>query len=339
MKTISVLGIDLAKNVFQLYGVNERSQAVMDKKISRQKLVEFVSNLKPCVIAMEACGSAHYWAREFKKMGHDAKLIAPQFVKPYVKTNKSDAADARAIVEAATRPHMRFVPIKQTRHHDMQSWLRVRDRFVRSRTAVLNECHGLLAEYGIILPRPKSKLIKKVVFLMSDENITGHLKELLGILYEDLTALEAQIKKCDSKILKFSKEEEACGRLQTIPGVGEITSVAMVAAVVDPNHFKNGREFSASLGLVPKHMGTGGKTRLGRISKRGDSYLRQLLVHGGRSVLRSAESKQDRLSVWALKIAASRGHNKAAVAVANKNARVIWALMKSGEKYQPRLAA
>lgn len=339
MKTISVLGVDLAKNVFQLYGVNERSQAVMDKKLSRQKLVEFISNLKPCIIAMEACGSAHYWAREFKKMGHDAKLIAPQFVKPYVKSNKSDAADARAIVEAATRPHMRFIPVKQVVHHDMQSWIRVRDRIVRSRTAVLNETHGLLAEYGIILPKSKSKLIKKVVFLMSDENITGDLKDLLEIQYEDISAIEKQIKRCDAKILKFSREVEVCKRLKTIPGVGEVTSVAMASAVVDPNHFKNGREFSASLGLVPRHTGTGGKISLGRISKRGDCHLRQLLVHGGRSVLKNAKNKQDSLSLWALQKAASRGHNKAAVAVANKNARIIWALMKYGENYKPRLAA
>lgn len=336
MKKVTVLGVDLAKRIFQLHGTDENGKTVLKKKIRRAELKTFIANLSPCLIGMEACGGAHYWAREFQGLGHTARLMAPQFVSPYVKTNKDDAADAEAINEAVTRPNMRFVPIKQIEHQDIQSWHRVRRGFIKRRIALTNELNGLMSEYGIVLPDKYSKLIEKIASLIdpSSEKVTSDTKQLLALMIEELKELQDRLRSCDEKLEYFSKKNEVCGRLQTIPGVGLITATAIVAAAPDPSVFKNGRQFSAWLGLVPKHEGTGGKTILRGISKRGDSYIRMLLVHGGRAVLRSAEGKTDRLSTWALEKEKTRGKKKTMVALANRNARIIWALMSSGKSYR-----
>jgi transposase len=337
MKEISVIGIDLAKEVFQLHGADRQGKPVLKKKISsRAKLLEFVANLQPCLIGMEACSGASFWAREFLKHGHEVKLMAGQFVKPYVKSNKNDAADAEAIAEAVVRPNMRFVPIKHTWQQDLQMLHRIRQRLVRNRTAVINELHGLLLEYGIALPRSKSRILKELALLLAPESekLSQDAKICFEVLVDELKALEIRVEQCSEKIERFAAAHEVCQRIQKIPGVGVMTSTAVIAAVGDPKLFKNGRQFSAWLGLVPRQSSSGGKSVLLGISKRGDPYIRSLLVHGGRSVLRVAHLKTDRVSQWALRKAGERGQNRAVVAVANKNARIIWSLMSSGKEYQ-----
>jgi transposase len=339
MKEISVVGLDLAKTIFQIHCTNSVGRMVLKKKLRRSEIIVFFANLKPCLIGMEACSSAHHWARELIKLGHDVKLIPPQFVKPYVKTNKNDANDAEAIAEAVTRPHMRFVPVKQTWHHDIQSLHRVRERFVRTKIALSNELHGLLMEYGIALPKSYSRLLKEMAKLLepSNSNLSSLAKETFSLLVEEYKKAEEQIVALEKKMRTIARENEICKRIQEIPGVGVITATALLSTVVNPHGFKNGRHFSAWLGLVPKQSSSGGKNNLLGISKRGDSYLRRMLIHGGRAVVRTAEGKADRLSVWAIEKTRTRGANRASVAVANKNARMIWKLMTSGESY--RLAA
>jgi transposase len=336
MNTISVLGIDLAKRVFQLHGVDDRGKAVLKKTVKRQDLLGFIANLPPCLIGMESCGGASFWAREFQRHGHTVKLIAPQFVKPYVKSNKNDAADAEAIAEAVTRPSMRFVAIKQVVHQDIQSLHRIRSRLLQQRTAVINEIHGLLHEYGIILPLFRDKIPLKLAELLEYESgeLTQDAKENFQILVDELKSTNERVKACDRKIQKIINKNEVCQRLSEIPGVGPLTATAVVASVPDAKVFKNGRQFAAFLGLVPRQNSSGGKSVLLGISKRGDTYLRTLLVHGGRSVLLHATGKTDHLSLWALNKKETRGHNRAAVALANKRARVIWAMMATGESYK-----
>jgi transposase len=340
MKEISVLGIDLAKNVFQLHGNDSNGRAVLKKQLKREKLLSFIANIPPCVIAMEACSSANYWAREFQKLGHTAKLIAPQFVKPFVKSNKNDQADAEAIAEAASRPNMRFVPVKQTWQQDIQCIHRIRQRLVRGRVAAINELHGLLMEYGIALPKSEARFFEELASVLAPESekLSADVKQTFALLLDELNATDERIERLNKKIVLISKTNEICKRLQTIPGVGPKTATAVLASVADATVFKNGRQFSAWLGLVPRQSSSGGKDLLLGISKRGDVYLRCLLVHGARSVIRTADTKKDRLSQWALEKEKTRGTNRAIVAVANKNARIIWSLMKSGETYKSKAA-
>lgn len=339
MNTISVLGIDLAKKVFQLHGNDQHGQAVLKKQLTRKKLMNFIANLPPCLIGVEACSGSNYWAREFQKCGHTVKQISPQFVKPYVKSNKNDAADAEAIAEAVTRPNMRFVAIKQKEHHDIQTIHRVRQRLVTHRVALTNEFHGLLIEYGVVLSRPIAHMRKELAEVLAPESevIGADTKEILLSMLEELDSMQKRIDLCDSKIKAISRGSDLCRRLEEIPGVGCITSTAILAGVVDASLFKNGRQFSAWLGLVPRQHSTGGKSVLLKISKRGDCYLRMLLVHGARSKLRVASTKDDRVSKWVCEKKKTRGHNRAIVALANKNARIIWALMSSNQEY--RMAA
>jgi transposase len=336
MEKISVMGIDLAKQVFFVYAADRNGKKLVSKEFRRRDLFRFVSGLPKCLIGMEACASAHYWAREFQKIGHEVRLMAPQFVKPYVKSNKNDAKDAEAIWEAVTRPNMRFVPIKQTWQQDIQSIHRVRNRWLKSRTALLNEIHGLLGEYGIVVSRLPKRLLKELAELVSPESgeLAIEMKQLLSTMSEELKQLENYRETCDERLKKLSIRYEACTRLETIPGVGTITATAVIAAVSQPELFKSGREFAAWLGLVPRQSSSGGKPQLLGISKRGDSYIRCLLVHGARSAIIHAGKKTDRLSLWAMKKKESRGGNRAAVALANKNARIIWALMTSGETFR-----
>lgn len=333
---ISVLGIDLAKTVFQLHGVNRSGKVVLRKKLSRGQLLEFVANLPRCLIGMEACGGANYWAREFRKFGHDVKLIAPQFVKPYVKSNKNDVADAEAICEAVSRPNMRFVPIKQVEQQDIQSLHRVRERLVKTRTALSNETRGLLQEYGIILPKQVSQLRMKLPLIIesADNQLTTMGRDLLRNLLEELQRIDYLVSEYDKKIKAIHDAHPVCKRLSKIPGVGPITATALIASVSDPGAFRNGRELAAWLGLVPRQSSSGGKEKLLGISKRGDVYIRKLLIHGARSALYWIEGKEDRRSIWVKKIIEKRGMNRAAVALANKNARTIWVLMARGEEYR-----
>jgi transposase len=333
---LKVLGIDLAKQSFQLHGVDEHGHVVLRKKLSRSQLRAFVANLPPCLIGLEACGGAHYWVRELTKLGHNVRMIAPQFVKPYVKSNKNDAVDAEAICEAVQRPSMRFVPSKCIEQQDMQSLHRIRSQLVARRTAQTNQVRGLLLEYGLIIPVGINHVRKALPSILEDADnaLSGLFRELLNELYEEMVHLDKRIQTLEQKLVTLSVHNEDCKRLLTIPGIGLLTATALIAAIADISVFKNGRELAAWLGLVPKQHSTGGKQTLLGISKRGDSYLRTLLIHGGRSVVRVAHKHQDKRNRWIGDIKQRRGENISNVAVANKNARIVWALLTRKENYK-----
>lgn len=338
-KTISVLGIDLAKNSFQLHGVNKQGSVVLRKNITRTKLVSFIANTEPCLIGLEACGGSHYWARVFGRFGHTVKIIAPQFVKPFVKSNKNDAVDAEAICEAVQRPSMRFVPAKGIEQQDIQSMHRIRSQAVARRTALANQIRGLLMEYGIIIPKGISYVRKETPLILeeADNELTSLFRELLHDLYQEMIHLDGRVEKIEGKLKTVCSQNEDCQRLLTIPGVGLLSATAIVSSMSDVSAFKNGREFSAWLGLVPRQHSTGGKQTLLGISKRGDSYLRTLLIHGGHTVIRVADKYQDKRNKWISELEGRRGKNISAVAVANKNARIAWALLNSKTTYQPSM--
>jgi len=340
-KEIKVLGIDLGKNTFHLHGVDRHGKMVFRKTLTRKKLVEFMARLKPCLVGMEACGGSHHWARKFREFGHDVRLMAPQFVKPYVKSNKNDKVDAEAICEAVQRPSMRFVPIKGIEQQDLQSLHRVRSLAIAQRTAQINQIRGLLQEYGVVLPQGACHVRRLIPELLEDaENgLTMWMRELLSHLREVLVRLDERIAEYDASVKAISQEDEGCRLLMTIPGIGPLSATALLAAVGDANVFKNGREMAAWLGLVPRQHSTGGKERLLGISKRGDAYLRTLLIHGARAALRGADRKEDRRSAWAVDVKRRRGPNIAAVALANKNVRTAWALLTKREEYRLQQAA
>lgn len=336
-KKLSVVGIDIAKQVFHLVGMDEHGTILMRKRLYRAQVMAFIAQLPPTLIGMEACGGAHYWARRFREYGHEVKLMAPQFVKPYVKSNKNDMRDAEGIGEAVTRPTMRFVPIKDVDQQDIQALHRVRERLMGERTALVNEVHGLLHEYGIVMPKGVAKFRQTVVAKLESEQdkLTPLSQEMFGKLLEEFAALEKQITYYQAKLDTLATTHPECQRLMTIPGIGPLSATALVAAVSDASAFKNGRQFAAWLGLVPRQHATGGKERLLGISKRGDSYLRKLLIHGARATMRWVGLKTDRRSQWIRQLVERRGKNRTAVAVANKNARIVWALLTSHQDYQP----
>jgi len=338
--SVTVLGIDLAKSSFQLHGVDAYGNTVIRKKLSRNKLVPFIAQLPICTIGIEACGGANHWVRVFERFGHRVKMIAPQFVKPYVKSNKSDAADAEAICEAVQRPSMRFVPAKSLDQQDLQSLHRIRSQAVARRTAQANQIRGLLMEYGQVLPQGIAHIRKALPSILEDaENeLTVLFRELLAELYREMVHLDNRIQGLEAKLATLCVQNEDCQRLLSIPGVGLLSATALVAAIGDINVFKSGRELAAWLGLVPRQHSTGGRPTLLGISKRGDTYLRTLLIHGGRTVVRVADKHPDKRSQWISRLDARRGENISAVAVANKNARVAWALLKSQSMYQPQAA-
>jgi transposase len=332
-----VLGIDIAKRMFHAVGMDNRGNVVYRKRLSRHDLIPFIAKLPPVLIGLEACGGAHYWARRFCAYGHEVKLMAPQFVKPYVKANKNDMRDAEAIAEAVTRPTMRFVPAKDVDQQDIQALHRVRERLMRERTALVNEVHGLMHEYGIVMPKGVAKFRQAVVEKLESEQdkLTPLSQEMFWKLVEEFVALEKQLAYYQEKLEALATTHPECQRLMTIPGIGPLSATALVAAVSDASAFKNGRQFAAWLGLVPRQHSTGGKERLLGISKRGDSYLRKLLIHGARVTLRWVGLKTDRRSQWMRQLLERRGKNRTAVAVANKNARIVWALLTSHQDYQP----
>lgn len=337
---IKVLGIDLAKQSFQIHGVDASGQTVLKRKLSRNQLSAFIAKLPPILIGMEACGGSHYWVRVFTRLGHKVRLIAPQFVKPFVKSNKNDAVDAEAICEAVQRPSMRFVPSKTLEQQDIQSLHRIRSQAVARRTALSNQIRGLLMEYGVVIPKGISYVRKQIPTILedADNELTFLFREMLNELYDEMAHLDERIKNLEGKLSTLCAQNEECQRLLTIPGVGLLSASAMVAAIGDISVFKNGRELAAWLGLVPRQHSTGGKPTLLGISKRGDSYLRTLLIHGGRTVVRVADKYQDRRNQWITELDKRRGKNISAVAVANKNARIAWALLSNKTTYQASVA-
>lgn len=334
---ITTVGLDLAKNVFQVHGVTRQGKTVLKKQLKRDRVSEFFVNLPPCLIGMEACGGAHHWARKLQAMGHTVRLMAPQFVKPYVKSNKTDAADAEAICEAVARPNMRFVPMKNVEQQAMLALHRARQGFVTARTAQGNQIRGLLAEFGLIVPQGLSHIFSRVPELIEDaENeLPGEFRRLIQRLVDHLKELDRQVGELELQIKAAHRNNETSRKLEQIPGIGPITASAMVATVGDAKNFHDGRQLAAWLGLVPRQSSSGGKPNLLGISKRGDTYLRTLLIHGARAVIRVFNSKPDQSgNPWMKGLLVRRNANVAAVALANKNARIVWALLSQGREYQ-----
>ena len=336
MKIIT-LGIDLAKNVFAVHGIDESGKAVLVRpSVRRDQLLELVATLPPCVIGMEACSGAHHWARAFAELGHTPKLMAAKFVAPYRmsgRRGKNDAADAAAICEAVRRPNRRFVPIKSVDQQGMLCLHRVRQGFVEERTATINRIRGLLGEFGIVLPKKADGVRRQAG--ASLEDLPGWANRAIGDLLSHLHALDTWIAEYDAQLRQIAQADARSRRLMQMPGIGPTTASALVATIGNGRDFKCGRQLAAWLGLVPGQYRSGGKIRLGYITKAGDPYLRTLLILGARSVLAAASNKTDRLSRWAMSLQERRGYGKALVAVAAKNARMAWALLAKGEAFAP----
>lgn len=338
MRNIKVLGIDLAKNVFQLHGTDAKGKQILRKRFNRMQLIEFVSNLSPCIIGIEACTGAHYWGRLFERYGHTVKMMAPQFVKPYIKSNKSDRNDARGIAEAVTRPDMKFVPIKMVEQQETLLLHRARELVVKQRTAQANQIRGCLSEFGVVIPQGVTQ-IRKLPIILEDnaDKLTAKAKEVFLELYEQFITYDLQEKKYQRQIERQANQDILCQEIMKIEGVGPLIASATVATIGDAKLFKNGREVAAWLGLVPKQHSSGNKVRLLGISKRGDHYVRKLLIQGARSAVKNCERKTDMKNKWIADKKQRCGFNKAAVALANKNARIIWAVMVTGECYRPSI--
>jgi transposase len=332
---ILYVGIDLAKSVFAVHGVNDAGKAALVKpSVARSKLLELVAALPPCVVGMEACTGAHHWARLFMAHGHVVRLMAPKFVAPYRlsgKRGKNDAADAAAICEAVQRPHMRFVPIKTVEQQARLMVHRARQGFVEQRTATINRIRGLLSELGIVLPLKASTVRREAAQVL--EELPGRANLVIGDLLSEVHRLDDRIEQYDGQIAQMAREDERASRLMRLGGVGPTTATALVAMIGNGHEFSSGRQLSAWLGLVPGQYSSGGKTRLGRITKAGDPYLRSLLVMGARALLNAAKGKSDGVSRWAAQLAERRGYWRAIVAIAAKNARMAWAVLNRGEKF------
>lgn len=338
MKNVSTIGLDLGKAVFQVHGVDEQGKVVVQRALRRSQVLGFFAKLAPCLVGLEACAGAHYWARELRALGHDVRLIPPAYAKAYVRRNKNDAADAAAICEAVSRPSMRFVTVKTPEQQAAAGLHRVREQLVKQRTMLTNQLRGLMAEFGVVAAPGRGHLDDLLAILADpeDQRIPALLAEALMANVQVLRSVEEQIAALDKQIEIWGRGNQTCRHLRSIPGFGPILASAMAAMAVDPHAFRSGRDFAASLGLVPRQIGTGGKTRLGSISKRGNCYLRRLLVNGAMSVLSSKRAKHD---PWLVKLLASKKHKVVAVALANKMARIAWAVMLRQEDFRPRPAA
>jgi transposase len=334
---ITTVGIDLAKNVFAIHGVNEHGRTVLKKVLKRDQVAAFFANLPACLIGMEACASAHYWARKLQGKGHTVRLIAPQFVKPYVKSNKNDAADAEAICEAVVRPNMRFVPIKNVEQQAVLAQHRARQGFIKARTAQANQIRGLLAEFGFIIPQGIANIAKRVPELLEDatNELPDSFRLLVQRLMEHLKELDHQADEVEAQIVTWHRDNELSRKLAEVPGIGPITASALVATVSDAKNFDNARQLAAWIGLVPRQNSSGGKNVLLGISKRGDTYLRTLLIHGARSVICAFQRKKNKVDGWLGALLVRRNPNVVAVALANKNARIVWALLAHGREFRP----
>ncbi len=333
---LTTIGIDLAKTVFQVHGVDQRGKVILKKQLKRDQMAAFFANLPACLIGMEACGSAHYWARKLQQLGHTVRLMAPQFVKPYVKSNKNDVADAEAICEAVARPNMRFVAIKTADQQSVLALHRARQGFVRARTAQANQIRGLLAEFGLVLPLGIHHIPQQVPVLLEDSQnkLPSQFRLLIQRLVDHFKQLDSHVQQLEEQIKAWHRTNPSSRKLEQIPGVGPITASALVASMGDAKHFANGRQVAAWLGLVPRQHSTGGKAVLLGMSKRGDTYLRTLLIHGARAVLAHVHRKAACEGGWLCRLAQRRNANVAAVALANKNARIIWALLAHDRQFQ-----
>lgn len=347
MNNITVIGIDIAKNVLQIHGMDSAGKKVLQKRIDRGKFLTYMANLPQCLVGMEACGGAQYWATQLIKLGFEVRLMPPRKVKKYAEHHKNDARDAAACAEAVTRASMTFVTIKTDVQLDLQAIHRTRSFYIKERTRLTNMTRGLLAERGIVMPKGEAAFVNKIQALLGDENFTGEPRELLNDLYEMFKIIDEKVERHTDKLKKIATEDAHCRQLDTILGIGPITATALVAKIGNGSEFKRGRELSAYLGLVPKQHSSGDKQSLHGISKNGDRYIRQLLIHGGRSCLVSATrinkitktfEKQDAHSQWIREIINRVGMNKASVAVANKNARIAIAVLKKQEAFNPALA-
>lgn len=340
---ITTIGIDIAKRIFQIHGVDKNGKTILKKKLMRDQVLGFMVNLPKCLVGMEACGGANYWARELIKLGHEVKLMAPQFVKPYVKTNKNDQADAEAICETVGRPSMRFVPIKSIEQQDILSIHRVRERLVKNRTALANEIRGLLHEFGFTIPQGINKVINKLIEILEEGTLSHLSYQTFNELKEEFIDNNKKITELEKRLKIIASGLDKYQQLTAIPGIGLITATALIAAIGNAKYFENGRQLSAWLGLVPKQYSSGGKDKLLGISKRGNIYLRTLLIQGARSVLNAKlrftietqKIKKDfsKFTEWMFNLVERRGHNKTTVAIANKLARIVFAVLRIGNDY------
>jgi len=333
---VTTIGLDIAKSVFQVHGVDQHGNVVLRQRLSRGNVLVFFANLPRCVIGLEACGGAHYWARELTKVGHEVRLMPPQYVRPYVKTNKHDAADADACCEAVQRPGMRFVPVKNEQQQSLLMLHRIRDRLIAERTGTINAIRGHMAEFGMVAAQRDAGL-KTLIAIIADGDdvrLPALARELLLLQLEHLRQIEARIATLDGRLVRQAREDEACRRLTEAPGIGPVIATAMVATVGNARLFSSGRSFAAWLGLTPRQHATGGKERLLGISKRGDGYLRRQLMHGARSLVRLAQGREGHPWAWINALLARRPFNVVVAAVANKPARMIWALLSRGEAYR-----
>lgn len=329
------IGVDLAKNVFAVHGVNAAGKVLLTRTVRREQLLEVLAAVPPCIVAMEACSGAHHWARRLAALGHAPRILASKFVTPYRmsgKQGKNDANDAAAICEAAARPHMRFVPAKTEAQQALLTVHRVRQGFIEERTATINRLRGLLSEFGVVLPLKAATVRRRAAAHL--EALPTLAQRALGDLLVHLTHLDARVAEYDTQLKLAARDDERSRRLMNLRGVGPIGASAIVATIGSAHEFRNGRQFAAWLGMVPRQHSSGGKARLGRITKAGDAYLRTLLIMGARAVLAAAAGRTDRISRWALALQARRGYMRAVVAIAAKNARLAWAMLQRGEAFR-----
>jgi transposase len=332
---VSIIAIDLAKNVFQVAALNRGGKVVMNRSVRRARLVDVVRQFEPTILAMEACGSSHYWGRVFRRMGHDVRLVPPQHVKPFTRVNKTDAGDALAICEAARRPEMRFVTVKSIPQQDLRLISRQRTRLVRLRTATANQIRGIAREYGVFFSKGYRTLLKELPAALEDPDneLSMIARQTLSELQQELYQLDEKIKQLREQLQALTRPMESCQRLQQVPGFGPLVSAAFISAVADGQQFRNGRQSAAWLGLVPRMSGSGGKIRNLSITKNGDRELRALLIHGARAVVRWADRRDDPMGRWIQQLKARRGTNKTVVALANKMARIAWVITARGEHF------
>jgi transposase len=338
---VATIGLDISKHVFHIHAVDSQGQVTNRQRLRRGEIMSFFSSLAPCLVGIEACATAHHWAREIRRFGHDVRLIPPAYVKPYVRRGaKNDAADAAAICEAVTRPNMRYVPIKSVENQGFLMLHRARGLLVRQRTMTSCAIRAHFAEFGIIVGQGRQR-VDGLVDLLKDEELTlpAHARMALTVLVNQLQELDRQVEAIEGELADIQKENPMAKLLSSIPGVGPITATALAATVPDPTMFRSGREFAAWLGLTPRQNSTGGKDRLGRITKQGDSYLRHLLVIGARNVVRYPKARSRVGGGWIEALLERRRPMVVAIAVANKLARIVWAMMTTGEFYRPKLAA
>jgi transposase len=335
----TTIGLDLAKSVFQVHGIDETGAVVLRKRLRRAQVVTFFAGLGPCLVGVEACATAHYWARELRAVGHDVRLMPPQYVKAYVKLNRNDAADAEAICEAVRRPSMRFVPVKTREQQSVLLMHRGRELLVRQRTMLANALRGHLAEFGLIAAQGLHNVAGLIAIVRDDKDrrVPDIARQVLGILADQIETLSRRIATTEAQIMAWHKDNPISQRLATIPSIGPIIATAMVATIADPTEFRSGREFAAWLGLVPRQNSTGGKARLGGISKRGDSYLRRILINGAHAVL--LRSKAAKIDPWLTSLQARKHRLVVAVALANKTARIAWAIMSKQDTYRHAVVA